>query len=319
MNMPLKGGFNCVIATMCNYLETVHGIPADVGTVSFNRSYFKVIHADGCLMTVSPEEVSLEFLRDVGADFVYPSFAGLPDAWAYIDWHLANRGVLPVSINLRYDILDPLPFDNDYWHFHLIVAREPGGFRMFDQFENEYYFMPEQQLGLAIDTPFNYRFDGKFTPFLLTDCMEAAADVRRKVQGKRRGGAELAAFAADYPLEDNLQAGVSFIRGLHRYTAGRPSETDMYRLMNYHHVIIKCRDMFQTALEQAGWTDVQPVRQLREQWETYRHLLGMALARRTAEEFDRLETAYTQLITNENALLRSLSARSAALEGEGAR
>lgn len=304
--------YNCVLATIYNYLADVYGYKFAVESMYIQPPILELSQIDGFLATSSPEAVVRNFLESIGAELRFPDMKSPDQAIEFADEHLRRKGAVPVSINLRYDILEPLPFDNDYWHFHLIVARVSSReFRMFDQFENEYYLVAEEHLKKAIDTPFNYRLAPGFTPFMLVHVpMERQASTARKLAARRVGWPELAAVIEHYPLQNNIRQGLEAIGQMNRYGTVKPDAEAKYRSMNYSLIIAKSREAYIRALEKAldssgcpVWV-AQDIHHVYRRWMEYRNALGMALTRGRAEGFMGLEHEYRALIEYEHETLK---------------
>lgn len=308
--MKLKTTYNCVIATIYNYMTQVQKLDFELEAFVFNPSYFKLVNSyDGFLTSAPVEEVVLPFLQRVQCDMMFPNVSNPAAAMTYAHEHLRTKGILPVSINLRYDVLDPLPFDNDAWHFHIIVDREDSRhFRMYDQFEDAYYVVAENHLMKAIDTPFNYRFPGQFTPFML---MESAnmAEVRKRIAAGRDGLGCLREAVGNYPLHINLYMGGEFIRGIAKYAGQKPPESAMYKLMNYPHIICRSRQLAADFVKKKslyGDAKAEGMDRLLGAWEGFRKLLGITLHRKESSEFIRLQREFEQLIYLEYRCLREV-------------
>lgn len=316
--------YNCVLASVYNYLEGIHKLTPSLEAICFEPSLFALHSVEGTASIAHPLHIAEQYLARIGADIVFPVFDGLDDALAYADEHLALRGGLPFSINLRYDVLEPLPFDNDLWHFHWMVAspRTPegpdhvrsivpesitgtGGYLMFDQYENEYYRMDEDRLRHAIDTPFNYREDGCFTPFMeihLPDPSRTRAQMEADTDMRSR----LVAAVERYPIALNQSVWHECLLELDRYALEKPDQGAIYRYMNFAQIIIRCREVVWNYLEREGLAAFEPLKHWRNSWTQYRSVLGITLSRRTAEEFRRLAVSYEGLIDLEHRALEAV-------------
>ncbi|GMK37004.1 hypothetical protein PCCS19_00570 [Paenibacillus sp. CCS19] len=330
--------YNCVLASVYNYLQGIHKLTPSLEAICYEPSLFALHSIDGIAAIAHPLHIAEQYLARIGAEIVFPSFDGVDEALAYADTHLALKGGLSFSINLRYDVLEPLPFDNDLWHFHWMAAspntpdgpdlvrstsvpdaiRGTGRYLMFDQYENEYYRMDEERLRQAIDTPFNYRMNGRFTPFMeihLTDPaytmarMEADTDMRSR----------LASAVAKYPFELNQGIWHACLNGLRRYVTDKPDQGDVYRYMNFAQIIMRCREVVWHYLVREGLGTFEPLRQWRDGWTQYRTVLGITLNRRTADEISRLIDNYEGLIELEQraltAIVEELAAKQIEVQG----
>ncbi|PWW06549.1 hypothetical protein DFQ01_103453 [Paenibacillus cellulosilyticus] len=332
--------YNCVLASVYNYLEGVHKLTPSLEAICFEPSLFALHSVEGIAAIAHPLHIAERYMARIGADIAFPAFDDIDEALAYADEHLALRGGLSFSINLRYDVLEPLSFDNDLWHFHWMVAsprtrtgpdlvrsivpepiRGTGDYLMFDQYENEYYRMDEVQLRHAIDTSFNYREDGRFKPFMeihLPDptrtkaLMEADTDMRGR----------LAAAVERYPLALNQDVWNACLKELDRYAMEKPDQGAIYRYMNFAQIMIRCREVVWQYLDREGLGDFEPLQQWRNGWTQYRSVLGITLSRRTADEFRRLVDNYEGMIELEHyalaAIVEELSrTNSAIVQGGG--
>ncbi|MCG7408926.1 hypothetical protein MH117_16025 [Paenibacillus sp. ACRRX] len=296
--MKLVTTYNCVIATIYNYLSHVQKLEFELEALIFSPPFFKLVNSyDGFLTSAPFEEVVTPFLQQADCHMVFPNVSSPQAAMMYAHEHLRTKGIMPVAINLRYDVLEPLPFDNDAWHIHIIVGREgTDRFKMYDQFEDKYYVVDEQHLMKAIDTPFNYRNTGQFTPFMQMDVTDREA-TQRKLSASGTGLSSLRHAVEHYPLHINLHMGSVFLDGISRYAVERPKDSDIYKLMNYPHIICKSRHFVAEYMKRCmGGVKLTGLEQLQSGWERFRRLLGMALHRQEREAFIRLAQEYEQLI-----------------------
>ncbi|MBK9991857.1 MAG: hypothetical protein IPP19_14260 [Verrucomicrobia bacterium] len=303
---PLRSAYNCVFAAMYNHLVQDHRLSLRIESLYITKSLLQLWQFDGLLCPFLPEEMVRSFMRGTGLRMTFPDVGNVESALAFARDHLARRRVLSVAVNLRYDVLEPLTFDNDFWHLQLMV--EPlvdGGFRMYDQFEDKFFVYTEDRMRLAIDTGFNRRISGQFTPFMVieVDDLEGTA---AKLAEAGETNAQVQAALRDYPLKHNLDHAVQSVRHLRRYATERPSAEVMYRVMNYHLIIQKSREALIDALVVRGLAPPEFTATLVERWSQVRALLGVILMRRDLGEFDRLEDVYRQLIELEEGVFRSL-------------
>lgn len=305
----VRAAYNCVIAAVYNYMRCVHRLPATLDSFCLHPHFFRLYAFDGFLSPSPPNEIACDYLRRIGGEMTFPPVRDLDDAIRFIDVHLERSGVLPVNINLRYDILDPLPFDNDFWHFHLIIGRkDPNTLQMYDQFEDVFYEVQVDHLRKAIDTPFNYRMGKGFTPFMTITFADMEYSRSMLVTPGREERA-IEEMVDGYPLADNTAIGRSFIRGLQRYLGRKPNEDDMYRLINFHQIILLSRRTVLDVLSMKGIIPLEAANQVYRQWEQYKNALGMALVRSSKEEYDRLEEQFQHAIDTEHAVLRGAGVR----------
>ncbi|XID93873.1 hypothetical protein ACF3MZ_04925 [Paenibacillaceae bacterium WGS1546] len=314
--------YNCVLASVYNYLKQIHGLNPSIEAICLQPSMLLLHGVDGFVSISSPLSLAETYLDGIGAAIEFPAFDGIDEALAYASAHLASSGGLPFSINLRYDVLEPLPFDNDLWHFHWMAGREDdGSYRMFDMYENEYYRMERSRLRLAIDTPFNYRDDGKFKPFMVVRAPDLDA-ARMKMESGADFGRQLRNTASAYPLDVNREVWNNGLAFLRRFIREKPDPGSMYRAMNFAQILTRCRSVIWDSLRERGLSDLPEVRLWRERWLLYRSVLGIALSRRTDEEFDRLEASFGPLIDLEyealNAASRTAAGSGRCREGRGA-
>jgi hypothetical protein len=303
----LVSSYNCVLATIYNYMVDIYGYKFPIESMYITPLILEFGRIDGFLSIYSPEHVVRDFLGSINAELKFPDMKSVDEAISFADKHLQQKGVVPVNINLRYDILDPLPFDNDYWHFHLIVERvSTYQFRMFDQFENEYYLVTEEHLKKAIDTDFNYRPASGFTPFMFVNVPKSRqVSTFEKLGALQVGWHELASVIEHYPFRHNIEQGLMSISDLTRYQTEKPSAEVMYRILNYILIIAKSREAYIQCLEKtldiSGYQrqQAQDMHSVHQRWMEFRNMLGMALTRGRPDGFIGLEHQYKALIEYE--------------------
>lgn len=301
----LHNTYSCVLATVCNFLQEVYGLSTGIEAVCFQPEFLSLYGVDGFISVNPPLKLEEAFLRSLGGRVEFPTFKNLERALAYADKHLLERGGLGFSINLRYSVSEPVPFDNDLWHFQWLMKRtEQGRFLAYDQFDDLQYDIDEGLLRQSIETPFNYRDDGRFKPFMvvsLEDPITAGALLAERIPAER----QLESVAQGYPLARNREIWRSHLTGLRVYAEQAPAPEALYRLTNYAHIIMRCRSVVWDCLERQGLGSFQPLIDWKESWTRYRNVLGISLSRRTQEQFDRLEEACGTLIDREYEALQT--------------
>ncbi|MBK9991858.1 MAG: hypothetical protein IPP19_14265 [Verrucomicrobia bacterium] len=274
--------------------------------ITIGPSFFALYDFDGRMTAEHPELVAQRFLNRIGAEFDFRGVGTLQAALDYLDDHLATQGVLPLSINLRYSVLDPTRFDNDCWNFQLVVKRLPdGSYRMFDMYHGSYYEASRARIQSMIDTPFNYRHEGRFTPFMQI----AIKDAERTREALAQFDVQTATREAidNYPFVENQAHGLRALNTLRErfLTPDEPPGLfdDIYRVMGFLMVIIKGRTQFVDHLREIGWEPGRDLEELGNRWNTFAHSVAMTMGRRSSAEYDRLVASYEELITWEHAAL----------------
>lgn len=303
----LVSAYNCVLAAIYNYLADVYKFKFPVESMYITPRILELSRKDGILSITLPEYVIKNFLDSIEAEIRFPDMKSVNEAIAFADEHLQKKGVVPVNINLRYDILEPLSFDNDYWHFHLIVERASSHqFRMFDQFENEYYLVEEEHLKKAMDTEFNYRFSPGFTPFMLIHVPAERVELTaQKLKSRQIGWHEISSVIEHYPLQHNIEQGLMLTSYFARFHKEKPSAETKYHVLNYSLIIAKSREAYIRCMEKTFGTSMrhnqmaEDLYSVYQYWMEFRNTLGMALTRCGIESFDGLDEKYKALIEYE--------------------
>jgi len=296
---PYACAFNCVTAAIYNYMRLVLKFEFPLERMYPMKQMLAFQSYEDYLITVPPEAMLRDFLQQCGAELEFPELRDIEDAFLYAQEHLQNKGPLSVNVNLRHDVLEPLPFDNDFWHYQLIIGiLENGSFDMYDQFEDEGFVYSRQRLSLAMDTPFNYRFERGLTPFMQVKVLDKA-HTARKLSECNQIISDLLIGIENYPLEQNIEHGLSCLSRLARFAHEQPGPESIYRVMNSHQIIIKCRQAIVRYLISLDIDASDVLRTIVPRWMQYKDVLGLSLMRRSVSEFARLRDKYCELIEYE--------------------
>ncbi|MCD1259609.1 hypothetical protein B5M42_012280 [Paenibacillus athensensis] len=308
----LKPAFNCVLASVYNTLADVHGLRFAPEAVFMAPNYFELGHFDGKLVGLHPEGAARQFLTRIGTDMAFPAMDGREGAVAFAKRFVREQGVLPAAINLRYSVLDPTNFDNDYWNFQLIVDWAEDRFVMYDQYHGELYKVEDSYLGQMIDTAFNYRQQGRFTPFLVipvADPQEAQAALDRD----HLPALALAAIRA-YDPQISLRVGRAFAARMQELylepAPGMNLHDEIYKIMGHQILITKSRQQFAEWAGQAGLKPdaLEALQSLVARWDLVNMMVPMTVGRRSAAEYERLLEEYEKLISLEATVLEQVGA-----------
>lgn len=300
-----KSAFNCVTAAVYNYITAVHQLRFPIENMYPMRHMLNLYSHKDYIVPHPPDDMLRQFLDRVGAYLDFPVLSDIDRAILFADEHLRQKGPLSVNVNLRYDILEPLPFDNDSWHYQLIAGRnDDGSFAMYDQFEDAIFIYPEERLRSAIDTDFNYRRDGQFTPFMLVQ-FHGNADRHDLLNQNDNLMSDLVAGIAHYPLSENIDAGATCIAKIKRFVEQKPDAEFLYRIMNAHLIIIKVRQTIIDYLIANGCNAPSALPSVLKRWFRYKDVLALTLIRRSRKEFERLIKLYEDVIRFECKVLQS--------------
>lgn len=308
--MKLTGAYNCVLASIYNALRINGRLDFSIQTMVVVPQLFRLHNWNHWLSSPPPMDIAEPFLERIGTELQFLDTGGLDAAIEYARERLRQGEVLPASINLRYSHFDPTPFDNDFWNFQLLTGvTEEGGFLMFDMYHAEPYEVNEARLRSMIDTGFNYRHEGSFTPFmeLVVRCHEHAQSILREMDD--RSG--MLAAVTDYHADANLAAGQLWLERLQAHFAKVESDqfhAEVYRLMGHLMLILKSRTQFiQTATAMGLHGDEDDA--FDEGWNTFVHAVPMNLFRRSEEAYGDMLTVYRELIGREREGLTRIKGR----------
>ncbi|PWW06550.1 hypothetical protein DFQ01_103454 [Paenibacillus cellulosilyticus] len=308
--MKLTGAYNCVLASIYNALRINCRLEFPIQTMVVVPQLFRLYNWNHWLSSPPPMEIAEPFLARIGADLGFPETKGLDDAIQQARERLRQGEVIPASINLRYSYFDPTPFDNDFWNYQLITGvTKEDRFLMFDMYHAEAYEVDEARLRSMMDTSFNYRNAGAFTPFmeLIVRSDEHAHAV---LQGMNDQVGMLAAVTA-YDADANLEAGQLWLDRLQAHLAKVESDqfhAEVYRLMGHLMLILKSRTQFiQAAATMGLYGDADDA--FDEGWNTFVHAVPMNLFRRSHEAYSDMLTAYRELIGRERDGLNRIKER----------
>ncbi len=300
----LHTSYNCVLASVYNILVNNAGLTFPFACLCVSPQFFKLeaVANEPLLVSEHPEQTMLHFLRRIGAEAVYPNIGSVDDAPAFAEAYLAKHAVLPFFINLRYSVLDPAPYDNDYWNVQLLVGRDEahGHWLAYDTFHGESYTLEQEQFRMMIDTPFNYRMDSGFSPFLTIELGDLEG-CRRELNRMTEASSIIDALTR-YPLEANLEAGQSFVtqlRTMYMKDDGRNLHDEIYKIIGFQRILIKQREQIGAFAETLGYTHAHRFRELAQAWDTFSYGIAMAISRHEREGFDKLAVEFEALIRRE--------------------
>lgn len=317
--MKLQSTYNCVLASVYNYLTQVYPISFQLEMMLLDPEYLSVKHGYKKMISAHPKDMAQRFLTEIGGRMVFPDASNMEGALLFADRHLQEKGILPVAINLRYSVLDPAPFDNDVWNFQLLVERmDRHHYAMFDMFHGTSYTVHVEHLQRMIDTPFNYRHEGQFTPFMTIELAQLA----HTQQVLREGHAleRLLAALEAYSSEQNRHEGSEFIKVIRSSYLDTPSISlydEIYRVMGFQIIIAKSREQFLHSAASIGIPLTKQDRELVTRWETFNHLVAMTISRKNGLEYDRLLQMYEELIAYETLAVERLKQRALHLLKKG--
>jgi hypothetical protein len=304
--MNLQSSYNCVLSGVYNYLMLVHNEQFPFEYIYLTEDFFGFIHYDGCLVAQHPEKVSLSFLNQAGFEMVFPAIpAGSgQEVFDFVDTHLLDKGPLPMAINLRYSVLDPTNFDQDYWNFQMIVKSENRyGYKMFDMFHGKYYEMDKEHLQKAIRTSFNYRLEGEFTPFMILKRINAepvSSVIQTSIPELVRSAIKA------YNLEKQKEEVDKFLEELkERYLNHKATSlyNKIYRVMGYQVIIANSRKQFLKTLQSAGCYQKGKLDEWISEWEKLNQSVAGTIGRRSIDEYRSLRDKFYKVLNAEFELL----------------
>ncbi|MFD2671162.1 hypothetical protein [Marinicrinis sediminis] len=301
--MKLQSSYNCVLASVYNSLTHVHDLRFPFEYLYLSPQFFKLDHLPQVpfLLTEHPEQVVQHFLKRVGIEMRFPDIGSPAEAITYADQVLSHQSVLPMTINLRYSVLDPAPYDHDHWNLQLLVKMlDEDRYQAYDMFHDEYYEVSKEHVQQAIDTPFNRRFSDAFTPFLTFSVVN-----RWETESRLAAMSEASCLgeALDaYSLAANIQAGLNFIdciRDQYLETDKQDLHDEIYKIIGFQKILIKTREQLAEFAERNGFAIHSSLHQLAKSWDTFSYGIAMAISRRKASEYDQLEQDFRKLIDQE--------------------
>lgn len=303
--MNLQSSYNCVLSSVYNYLMFVHNEQFPFEYLYLTEDFFEFRHYNGCLTAQHPEKVSLRFLDQAGFRMVFPAIPDLEqEIFDFVDAHINDNGPLPMGINLRYSILDPTNFDQDYWNFQMIIKPENTRmYRMFDAFHGKFYEMDKAHLLRAIRTSFNYRLEGKFTPFMVLERI-STEPISRAIQ---IAIPQLVYSAVEgYSLEKQNMEVDKFIETLkERYLYHNVSSlyNEIYRVMGSQIIIANSRKCFLKTLQSVGYYRPGKMAEWITEWEKLNMSVAGTISRRRTEEYRSLKNKFCEVLDAEFELL----------------
>ncbi|WP_028545848.1 hypothetical protein [Paenibacillus taiwanensis] len=318
--MKLVSTYNCILASVYNYITQAYPLSFQLETLLFNPDFLKLQHLYTKLLLSHPYDVSKRFVTEIGGTIEFPNVRDVAGAVAYADTHLQHTGVLPIAINLKYSVLDPAPFDNDFWNFQMVVERsDEQHFIMFDMFHGTKYTVNMHHFSNMIDTPFNYRNEGEFTPFMIIHIPDVE-HTRHLLLQTNITDRLLGALQAYSPAH-NLAEGCAFIEYI-RNAFLKEEVTDLhdevYRIMGFQIIISKSREQLLNSAAAIGIPITEEDRELVKWWETFRLQLAMTINRREAEGYEHLLWMYRDLNRHETLVVERLEQQIVLMQTKGA-
>lgn len=303
--MELKYAYNCVSAAIYNLLKVNYNLQFSFEFMSMSPKFFELFVDEGRLSCGSPIQLCSEFLSQFNAKLYYPDMIDVYGAIDFARKYLERRGVLPVSINLKYDAVYPKTFDDDHWHFHLIVRTEDDGrYTLFNLFNGEYYTIGEAHLAKLIDTSFNYRYEKQFTPFMLL-LLEDYKEAEAFLTSEDKQGEMLSKIWRSYPLEANLDEGRDYLNELAAFISSAVRNPHfVHQVLDFQQIITRSRELLLDSLQFTEGGEGDAFRKIVQAWDDFRNKLAMALMRRDADELARLHQIYENIVQFEYNTLR---------------
>ncbi len=306
--MAWKSTYNCMLASLYHLLKHNQRLRIDFTTIALQDTLLHLYHHHMYLLPESPESTAERFAACIGARLHYPDVTDPDTALDYAYRQLDSGRILPVNINLRYDILTPLPFDNDIMHYHLITGRASGDrLQMYDQFENIHYEVDASHLKLAIDTAFNRRFHSRFTPFMTVAFTRPMRFVQEQLLLLQAQPAVLGAVARNYPYAHNLRNGQAAVKAMSRFAAAAPTAEEKYKYMNFQDIIVRIRGLFCETASQFGYPRNGELDEWLVRHHAFKRSFGLALVRRKQEDWRTLESEIVQLLDYERHVLAGIA------------
>lgn len=300
-------GYNCVLTAAYNYLRLVCGFDFDFALLGMPRGFFNLSAFEAGLTNGKPCDIVTPFLNRIGVKMIFPDMGSIAAALQYADRTLAGGGVLPAAINLRYSVLDPTRFDSDYWNFQLLVGcRGVTHYHMFDMFHGKYYDIDRAYLQKMINTRFNYRHDGKFTPFMQMEMDNDAQSRQAVAQLDIRN--HLLTVMNSYDLAANLATADALLHQFKRRyldpTQADDMYTEIYRIIGSQIVISKGRRQFADCLHLCFDSPSKEMGRLGPRWEQFTGIIPLILGRKDAGEYERLSKKLIDLFHFEYAAVQ---------------
>jgi len=285
-------GYNCVLLAVYNNLRNVYKLDFDFCLLGLPKNYFQLYVYSSGLTNGLPHETAQQFLQKIDANMCFPDTGSLDGAIEFVNSQLNNHKAVAAAINLRYSVLDPTDFDSDAWNFQLITGIEKdGSYSMFDMFHGKHYQVDEAYLKTMIDTGFNYRHNGQFTPFL--QIALPGAKQSQQVLDTITPYTHLSEVLLTYNLTQMLSIVEPFIE---RLKAKGQSElkkgelyNEIYRLMGSQMILIKGRAQLISSLIQHSFNLPADMQILSDRWTQFSHLIPMTLGRNDSAEYERLQ------------------------------
>lgn len=308
--MELTSAYNCVYASIYNYLKYAQGFDFDFFALGALPGFFDINAVNGRLVSQRPEENVCQFLDGLNAHLVFDDIKSTHNIKNYLHKRLIQDRVVPAAINLRFSVLDPTRFDNDYWNFQIICkALDNDEYEMFDPFHGKYYSVTAQHLCNMVDTDFNYRFGGQFTPF-----PSVAFDNIDKAREKTKVFdtiSQIESVLLSYNREKNL-AGVrnSFQQLRDRYLNGSDQynmHNEIYQLMGFLILVVKSREFFAEHCSSLIDKDSE-ISSLANTWQSLMKIFPVSIGRRDRQTYNNLEQRMLEIIDKETDIInRALS------------
>ncbi|MFD2670775.1 hypothetical protein [Marinicrinis sediminis] len=308
--MKIQGAYNCVLAGVYNDLVHNHQLSFSFEQVALQPGYFQLDRWNHWLVIPNPQLVIESFLRYIGAELIFPDLQDVQQAEQVIRGRLSRGDIVPIAINLRHSVLDPVPFDSDNWNFQLITRQlDDHTFEMFDMYHSQCYKATSEQVHRMICTPFNERLGG-FTPCPVVQLHDG------ELTRTRLAESDLFTLYLDtinsYDLPYNLDQSRQWLQAVkHTFTGlsvDRMYEY-VYRLMGHQMLIVKSRTEFADFLAtHLGDRYAQQLKEWGGRWMELVNGIPKKLYRGATDEgMQQLEEELVLLLEWESAILSQAS------------
>ena len=311
--MTLQPAFNCLLGCFYNELTIRHGLRFPLEKWLLRPDYFQVIHCVvhgySKLSGPHPGDLIEQFLHDFPViRTVVPEFRDVNQAVSYARDFIGKHGFIAAAHNLKHAPFETTTYDSDSWNYLLLTEiTEKGECRVYSPYNNEYAEVSAGQLEFMLDTAFNYRHAGKFTPYMYWECEDT-----QSIQNAMDRLDELELYRSavqNYPLEFNLHEGRIYTDSLKVMREHIPPEQirmQVNEIHAFHRILLRSRQDLSGFLRRLGIEAGKEIDYLVKKWTRFNHLVALAILRNSGEEYERLYPQFEELIREEERLLKRL-------------
>lgn len=299
--------YSCLLAGIYNYFRIVKKLDFHFAHVGMRENFFEIDNWDHILGGQNPQTTVKSFLSAISASFKFQNLIDVDKALIHIRKTVDNQGIVAIGANPNYITVSDASHHDDYWNFQLVVDyKKNGGYTLFNMFHGKYYDIETKHFINMIDTNFNYRHKGEFTP-----CMDFTFDNYEKtcqIINNFNDREHLLTLVDSYNFEGNMGAVKKLTSQLESTHNNNVSiaEKEIYQLKDFLLSVKKSRLQFFSFVRHVLPTDIEILFEWEQLWSSLTNTIVIIIMRQKISEYQRLQEKLTELVYFEVEALQTI-------------